>query len=181
VILLLLKKKLWFTKSSSKKSSPNSPIPHLQSTTNQLQKLHFTGTSPSYTFASKETASSLMMLQSSKPIQTRMCIFQQYLTTHRFHPIFLGGVNVGSGNKPPWTLPAKADYSRFDSARARKHHGNLEIELPLDYPPLTLLVYSPSFPLPSTVLVCLITIHSPNVPSASSNPHTQTQYSKKSS
>ena len=37
------------------------------------------------------------------------------------HPIFLGGLNVGSGNKPPWTLPAKAEYGKFDGPRAYKY------------------------------------------------------------
>lgn len=54
-------------------------------------------------------------------------------------PIFLGGVNVGSGNKPPWTLPAKADYGAFDTARAKKYHGMEAIEVPDFFPPLTIL------------------------------------------
>lgn len=53
---------------------------------------------------------------------------------HRFHPIFLGGVNVGSGNKPPWTLPAKAKYSTFDSARAKRYFGAPEISTPSFFP-----------------------------------------------
>ncbi|KAG9236748.1 putative glutathione S-transferase kappa 1 [Amylocarpus encephaloides] len=56
-----------------------------------------------------------------------------------FHPIFLGGVNVGSGNKPPWTLPAKAAYGVFDGARAKKYHGDIAMEAPPFFPPLTLL------------------------------------------
>ncbi|EHL01155.1 Thioredoxin-like protein [Glarea lozoyensis ATCC 20868] len=59
--------------------------------------------------------------------------------TVEFYPIFLGGVNVGSGNKPPWTLPAKATYGKYDSDRAKKYHGNLSIEPPSFFPPLTLL------------------------------------------
>ncbi|KAF2208166.1 hypothetical protein CERZMDRAFT_49830 [Cercospora zeae-maydis SCOH1-5] len=41
--------------------------------------------------------------------------------TISMHPIFLGGINVGSGNKPPWTLPAKAAMSTFDNGRAKKY------------------------------------------------------------
>ncbi|KAH7162412.1 thioredoxin-like protein [Dactylonectria estremocensis] len=35
-----------------------------------------------------------------------------------FHPVFLGGINHLSGNKPPWILPAKAVYLSDDSSRA---------------------------------------------------------------
>ncbi|KAH6681441.1 putative glutathione S-transferase kappa 1 [Halenospora varia] len=57
-----------------------------------------------------------------------------------FVPFFLGGVNVGSGNKPPWTLPAKAKYGSFDTARALKYHGRTgEIATPSFFPPLTIL------------------------------------------
>lgn len=57
-----------------------------------------------------------------------------------FIPFFLGGVNVGSGNKPPWTLPAKAAYGKFDAARAKKYHGLEKMEVPAFFPPLTILV-----------------------------------------
>jgi len=56
-----------------------------------------------------------------------------------FHPIFLGGVNVGSGNKPPWTLPAKAKYGQFDLARTLKYHDLEKVSVPPFFPPLTLL------------------------------------------
>jgi len=56
-----------------------------------------------------------------------------------FHPIFLGGVNVGSGNKPPWTLPAKAKYGQFDAARAKNYHGMPDIRTPEFFPILSLL------------------------------------------
>jgi len=68
---------------------------------------------------------------------------REILTTHNvsvnFIPIFLGGVNVGSGNKPPWSLPAKAKYGNFDSARAKTYHGMERIEVPDFFPPLTIL------------------------------------------
>ncbi|KAF8854645.1 putative glutathione S-transferase kappa 1 [Acephala macrosclerotiorum] len=56
-----------------------------------------------------------------------------------FHPVFLGGINVGSGNKPPWSLPAKAKYGQFDGDRAKKYHGMEKISAPDFFPPLTLL------------------------------------------
>ncbi|KAL3419408.1 dsba family oxidoreductase [Phlyctema vagabunda] len=57
----------------------------------------------------------------------------------RFHPVFLGGINVGSGNKPPWSLPAKAAYGSFDTARTFRYHGLKPVSTPSFFPPLTLL------------------------------------------
>ncbi|KAF2000290.1 glutathione S-transferase kappa 1 [Amniculicola lignicola CBS 123094] len=54
-------------------------------------------------------------------------------------PVFLGGINVGSGNKPPWTLPAKASYSTYDSARAKAYFGLPNIKTPSFFPILSLL------------------------------------------
>ncbi|KAH6620386.1 glutathione S-transferase kappa 1 [Boeremia exigua] len=54
-------------------------------------------------------------------------------------PVFLGGINVGSGNKPPWTLPAKAAYSGFDSARAKRYFGAEDVKTPDFFPILSLL------------------------------------------
>ncbi|KAF2814602.1 glutathione S-transferase kappa 1 [Mytilinidion resinicola] len=53
-------------------------------------------------------------------------------------PVFLGGINVGSGNKPPWTLPAKAKYSTYDSERAKKYFGVPGIKTPSFFPILSL-------------------------------------------
>ncbi|KAE8330803.1 thioredoxin-like protein [Aspergillus sergii] len=53
-------------------------------------------------------------------------------------PVFLGGINVGSGNKPPWTLPAKAAYSKYDGKRAQKYFGH-NFEVPSWFPILSLL------------------------------------------
>ncbi|KAF2691989.1 glutathione S-transferase kappa 1 [Lentithecium fluviatile CBS 122367] len=54
-------------------------------------------------------------------------------------PVFLGGINVGSGNKPPWTLPAKAVYSTYDSARAKSYFGVPNLRTPQFFPILSLL------------------------------------------
>ncbi|GES62237.1 putative thioredoxin [Aspergillus terreus] len=53
-------------------------------------------------------------------------------------PVFLGGINVGSGNKPPWTLPAKAEYSKYDGKRAQKFFGH-KFDIPPWFPILSLL------------------------------------------
>ncbi|KAH6850330.1 thioredoxin-like protein [Chaetomium sp. MPI-CAGE-AT-0009] len=39
-----------------------------------------------------------------------------------YHPVLLGAINVGSGNRPPWTLPAKAAYGVHDARRAIARH-----------------------------------------------------------
>ncbi|KAG4030277.1 hypothetical protein MFRU_012g00230 [Monilinia fructicola] len=59
--------------------------------------------------------------------------------TINFIPVFLGGINHGSGNKPPWTLPAKATYSKFDSARTISYHGLPNLQAAEFFPPVTLL------------------------------------------
>ncbi|PNH56723.1 hypothetical protein VD0003_g1040 [Verticillium dahliae] len=48
------------------------------------------------------------------------------------HPVLLGAINVGSGNKPPWTLPAKATYGNFDSHRSAVRVGLNNISPPED-------------------------------------------------
>ncbi|KAI8938014.1 hypothetical protein NX059_005687 [Plenodomus lindquistii] len=54
-------------------------------------------------------------------------------------PVFLGGINVGSGNKPPWSLPAKAAYSNYDNARAKRYFGVPNLRSPSFFPILSLL------------------------------------------
>jgi len=61
-----------------------------------------------------------------------------YGVTVEIHPIFLGGINVGSGNKPPWTLPAKAKYGSYDGKRAQKYFG-VSLQSPSFFPILSLL------------------------------------------
>ncbi|GME38043.1 putative dsba family oxidoreductase protein [Neofusicoccum parvum] len=56
-----------------------------------------------------------------------------------FSPVFLGGINVGSGNKPPWTLPAKAGYGAFDNKRAKAYFDCPNIKTPDFFPILSLL------------------------------------------
>ncbi|KAJ7757636.1 putative glutathione S-transferase kappa 1 [Mycena metata] len=68
---------------------------------------------------------------------------QKLLASHdvsvEFIPVFLGGINVGSGNKPPWTLPAKAAYGEFEMKRAMAYHNVPGIERPSFFPVLTVL------------------------------------------
>lgn len=57
----------------------------------------------------------------------------------RFHPVFLGGINVGSGNKPPWTLPAKAKYSPYDLKRAIEQFQTPKLSSPSFFPILSVV------------------------------------------
>ncbi|KAK1969512.1 DSBA-like thioredoxin domain-containing protein [Colletotrichum sublineola] len=59
---------------------------------------------------------------------------QELLAAHGvhidIHPILLGAVNAASGNKPPWTLPAKAKYGTFDARRSSVRVGKPDITTP---------------------------------------------------
>jgi len=66
-------------------------------------------------------------------------ILKSYDVEVEFHPVFLGGINAMSGNKPPWTLPAKAAYGVFDSDRAKKYFGLQDIRKPDFFPILSVL------------------------------------------
>ncbi|KAH8701046.1 DSBA family oxidoreductase [Talaromyces proteolyticus] len=55
------------------------------------------------------------------------------------HPVFLGGINVGSGNKPPWTLPAKAKHGETDRRHASRYYRVPNSKPPPFFPILSLL------------------------------------------
>lgn len=44
-----------------------------------------------------------------------------------------------AGNKPPWTLPAKAAYGKYDSERSKRYFGVPNIKTPDFFPILSLL------------------------------------------
>lgn len=46
---------------------------------------------------------------------------------------------ISTGNKPPWTLPAKAAYSGYDSARAKRYFGAEDLKTPSFFPIMSLL------------------------------------------
>ncbi|OJJ61505.1 hypothetical protein ASPSYDRAFT_43424 [Aspergillus sydowii CBS 593.65] len=71
-------------------------------------------------------------------LQANRPILQAQNVEIEFIPVFLGGINVGSGNKPPWTLPAKAAYSKYDGKRAQRYFGH-DFEIPSFFPILSLL------------------------------------------
>ncbi|KAF3770163.1 thioredoxin-like protein [Cryphonectria parasitica EP155] len=50
-----------------------------------------------------------------------------------FHPMLIGAVNAKTGNKPPWSVPAKALYgTNHEAARAVNHFGRPQIRFPKD-------------------------------------------------
>ncbi|KAI1074704.1 thioredoxin-like protein [Whalleya microplaca] len=66
-------------------------------------------------------------------------ILKQHSVEIEIHPVLLGAINAGSertnpqeGNKPPWTLPAKATHSAFDSRRALRAVGLRSVSPPGD-------------------------------------------------
>ncbi|RMZ89213.1 hypothetical protein DV736_g3546, partial [Chaetothyriales sp. CBS 134916] len=63
-------------------------------------------------------------------LQRQRELLKQYGVELEFHPVFLGGINVGSGNKPPWTLPAKAKFGKYDVARGIEY-----FQIPPSSPP----------------------------------------------
>ncbi|KAJ8112933.1 hypothetical protein OPT61_g4824 [Boeremia exigua] len=72
--------------------------------------------------------------------------------------VFLGGINVGGGNKPLCTLPVKAAFSGYDNARAKRYFGVEDVETQDFFPILAQralclskrLIQSSSFPPSST-------------------------------
>ncbi|KAI1422331.1 hypothetical protein F5Y12DRAFT_763056 [Xylaria sp. FL1777] len=46
------------------------------------------------------------------------------------HPYLLGAINVGSNNRPPWVVPAKAKYSKYATKRAADAVGLKNISIP---------------------------------------------------
>lgn len=64
----------------------------------------------------------------------------QHGVEYEVHPVFINGLNAGSGNKPPWMLPAKAAYGKFDAMRAQKYFGTRPMSPPKEFPIKSLLV-----------------------------------------
>ncbi|KAI1168647.1 thioredoxin-like protein [Nemania serpens] len=61
---------------------------------------------------------------------------KELLTQNRveveLHPVIIGAINVGSGNRPPWLVPAKAKHSTYDSRRAANALGLKNVSPPGD-------------------------------------------------
>lgn len=47
-------------------------------------------------------------------------------------PVLLGAINAATGNKPPFSVPAKGKYGVFDGDRSKKAAGLAEITFPED-------------------------------------------------
>ncbi|ERS97745.1 thioredoxin [Sporothrix schenckii 1099-18] len=50
-----------------------------------------------------------------------------------YHPILLGAINKATGNKPPFSLPAKAAYGMYDVRRSCARVGAPETQAPPDF------------------------------------------------
>lgn len=66
-------------------------------------------------------------------------ILDSYKVKVDFIPIFLGGVNHATGNKPPSTLPAKGKYGPFDMRRSVEQFGTVKLTAPPFFPMVSLL------------------------------------------
>ncbi|KAI1376663.1 thioredoxin-like protein [Hypoxylon crocopeplum] len=59
-------------------------------------------------------------------------LLKQHSVEIEIFPVLLGAINAGSGNKPPWTLPAKAAYGAHDSRRSLHAVGLTNVSPPGD-------------------------------------------------
>ncbi|KAI0446001.1 thioredoxin-like protein [Xylaria telfairii] len=50
----------------------------------------------------------------------------------QIHPFLLGAINAATGNRPPWLLPAKGKYSKYETKRAAAAVGLKNISVPGD-------------------------------------------------
>ncbi|KAI2612925.1 thioredoxin-like protein [Hypoxylon fragiforme] len=57
-------------------------------------------------------------------------LLKQHSIEVDFHPVLLGAINAGSGNTPPWTLPAKAAYGPHDTRRSLRAAGLPHLSVP---------------------------------------------------
>ncbi|KAI0481435.1 hypothetical protein F4859DRAFT_474699 [Xylaria cf. heliscus] len=65
-------------------------------------------------------------------LQQNKELLKQHGVEVELHPFLLGAINVGSGNRPPSTLPAKAKYLTYDSKRAADAVGLKNVSVPGD-------------------------------------------------
>jgi len=72
-------------------------------------------------------------------LRRRRKVLAEYGVQVEFHPFFLGGVNVATGNKPPSTVPAKGKYGVFDMKRACKFFKTPQLTGPPFFPMLSIL------------------------------------------
>ncbi|KAK0623015.1 thioredoxin-like protein [Immersiella caudata] len=67
-------------------------------------------------------------------------LLKSHSVTVEFHPILLGAINAGSGNKPPWALPAKAIYGLYEGRRVLGRFPLVPIQFPADLMSVSLTV-----------------------------------------
>ncbi|KAI0841542.1 thioredoxin-like protein [Hypoxylon sp. FL0890] len=59
-------------------------------------------------------------------------VLKQHSIEVEIHPVLLGAINAGSGNKPPWVLPAKRAYGAHDARRSLRAAGLKNVSPPGD-------------------------------------------------
>ncbi|KAI2630696.1 thioredoxin-like protein [Hypoxylon sp. NC1633] len=59
-------------------------------------------------------------------------LLKQHSVEVELYPVLLGAINAASGNKPPWTLPAKRKYGGHDSRRSLSTVGLTQVSPPGD-------------------------------------------------
>ncbi|KAI0816454.1 hypothetical protein GGR55DRAFT_674655 [Xylaria sp. FL0064] len=63
-------------------------------------------------------------------LQQNKELFKQHEIEIEIHPYLLGAINVGSNNRPPWIVPAKAKYSKYGTKRAADGVGLKDFTIP---------------------------------------------------
>lgn len=66
-------------------------------------------------------------------------ILATYAIEVTFVPVFLGGINHATGNKPPSTLPARGRYGPYDMRRALEQFKTVPLSAPDFFPMVSLL------------------------------------------
>ncbi|OTA94543.1 hypothetical protein M434DRAFT_394600 [Hypoxylon sp. CO27-5] len=59
-------------------------------------------------------------------------LLKQHSVEIEIHPVLLGAINAGSGNQPPWVLPAKRAYGSHDARRSLRAAGLKNVSPPGD-------------------------------------------------
>ncbi|GAW19230.1 hypothetical protein ANO14919_087150 [Xylariales sp. No.14919] len=65
-------------------------------------------------------------------LQSNKQLLKQNEIEVEVHPYLLAAINVGSNNRPPWVVPAKAKYSKYDTRRAADNVGLKNFSIPAE-------------------------------------------------
>lgn len=65
-------------------------------------------------------------------VMKNQSLLKQHSVEIEIHPVLLGAINAGSGNQPPWVLPAKRAYGSHDARRSLRAAGLKNVSPPGD-------------------------------------------------